>query len=111
MMHASIKATEPKQAIPFAPEKLHAGKIAFGNFLNHVLQARKKSTKINFLSLETAGWVGVFHAKGWGSKSSRPHSKVCDCLSSLGFVRRNLGCSGNFVGMSRTLGMFKKFVQ
>ena len=35
------------------------------------------STKIHFLGLENAGWGGVFHAKGWWSKSSFPPSKVC----------------------------------
>ena len=38
---------------------------------------KKKSTKINFLGRRLSGGVGVFHAKGWGSKSSRPPSKVC----------------------------------
>ena len=53
-----------------------------------VSQARKKSTKINFLGPETARWGG-------GSLES---------LSSLGFEERNLGCPGKFAGMSRTCG-------
>ena len=32
-------------------------------------------------------------------------------LSSLGFEERNLGCPGNFTGMSRTPGGVQKFVQ
>ena len=34
-----------------------------------------------------------------------------ESLSPLGFEERNLGCPGNFAGMSRTLGVFKNFVQ
>ena len=39
------------------------------------IQARKW-TKINFWGSEIAGWGGVFHAKGWWSKSSFPPSSV-----------------------------------
>ena len=49
--------------------------------------------------------MGVFHAKGWGSKSSCPPSKVC---LSLGFEERNLGRPGTFAGMSRTFGGVQK---
>ena len=70
-----------------------------------ILRQEKKSTKINFwvrrppagVGVFTAG-VGVFHVKGWGSKSSCPPRPS---LSSLGFEGRNLGCPGNFAGMSR----------
>ena len=34
-----------------------------------------------------------------------------ESLSSLGLEGRNLGRPGNFAGMSRTLGVFKQFVQ
>ena len=34
-----------------------------------------------------------------------------ESLSSLGFAERNLGCPGNFAGMSRTPGVLKNFVQ
>ena len=68
-------------------------------------QARKKSTKINFLGPETAWWGGaVFHAKGWWPKSLRP---PLESLPSLGFEERNLGCPGNFAGMSRGPGVQK----
>ena len=39
------------------------------------------------------------HAKGWWSKKFVPS---LESLSSLGFEGRNLGCPGNFAGMSRT---------
>ena len=64
-------------------------------------QARKKSTKINYLGSgdRPVGW-GVFHAKECWPKSLCSPSKVC-----LPWVsKRNLGCPGNFAGMSRTLG-------
>ena len=53
-----------------------------GCFLRHTIapkniQARKKSTKINFLGPETDRWGGVFHAKGWWPRSSCSPSKVC----------------------------------
>ena len=60
---------------------------------------RKKSTKINFWGPETAG---VFHAEGWGLKSSAPPSKVC-----LPWVSKD----GTWDGCSGSLGLFKKFVQ
>ena len=69
------------------------------------IQARKKSTKINFLgSRRPLGGVGVFHAKGWGSKSSCPPSKL-----RLPWVskRRIWDVPGILPG----LGVFKKFVQ
>ena len=59
------------------------------------------STKINFLGPATAGWDGVFHAKGWGSKSARPPSKVCFPWV---FEGRNLRCPENVAGMSWTPG-------
>ena len=64
-------------------------------------RAREKSTKINFLGAETAWWGGGL-----------PRERVVaekfvlslESLSSLGFEERNLGCPGNFAGMSRTPG-------
>ena len=58
-----------------------------------------------FWSRRLPGGMGVFHAKGSGSKSSFPHSKV---LFSLGFEGGNLGCSRNFARMSRSPGGLKK---
>ena len=49
---------------------------------------------------------------GWGSSTRRGGGrKVCALprsLSSLGFEERNLGCVGNFAGMSWTLGGVQK---
>ena len=44
--------------------------------------------------------MGVFHAKGW--VVAEKFAPSLESLSSLGFEERNLGCAGNFVGMSRT---------
>ena len=58
-------------------------------------QARKKSTKINFLGPETARWggatVGGLHAKGWWPKSSCPRKFVL-----LAFRREEFGMSRRF---------------
>ena len=51
-----------------------------------------------------AFWVRIFHLKGWCSKSLPP-SKV---FLFLGLEGRNLGCPGNFVGISRTAGGVRK---
>ena len=64
-------------------------------------QARKKSTKIKFLGPETARWGGSLPRKGVVAEKFVPS---LECLSSLGFEERNLGCPGNFAGMSRTPG-------
>ena len=79
--------------------------IIFGNF-----QARKKSTKINFLGLETAGWGGGLPREGVPREGVRVEKFVpsLESLSSLGFEGGKLGCPGNFAGI---LGVFKKFVQ
>ena len=68
-------------------------------------QARKKITKINFLGPETAWWGGGLPCEGVVAK------KFVLSLKSLGFEERNLGCPGNFAGMSSIPGVFKKFVQ
>ena len=65
------------------------------------IHARKKSTKINFLGLETARWGGGLPREGVVAKNFVPS---LESLSSLGFEERNLGCPGNFAGMSRTPG-------
>ena len=70
-------------------------------------QARKKSTKINFWGPETARWGGGLPREGVVAEKFALSLKS---LSSLGFEGRNLGCPENFAGMSRTRGVFKKFV-
>ena len=54
------------------------------------------------------GWVGVFHAKGWWSKTSCPPSKVC-----LPWVWKGgtWDVPGILAGCPGLLGVFKKFVQ
>ena len=68
-------------------------------------QARKKSTKINFLGPETARWGGGLPREGVVVENFVPS---LESLSSLGFEERNLGCPGNFAGMSRTPGGIQK---
>ena len=68
-------------------------------------QARKKSTKINFLGPETARWGGGFPLEGVVAENFVP---ALESLSSLGFEERNLGCPRNFAGISRTLGGAQK---
>ena len=62
------------------------------------------STKINFWVRRPPGGVGVFHAKGWESKSSRPPSKVCLPWVSKG----GTWDPGNFARMSQTPGCVQK---
>ena len=70
--------------------------------MNH---ERKKSTKINFLGPETARWGGGLPREGVVAKN---FVLSLESLSSLGFEERNLGCPGNFAGMSRTPGGVQK---
>ena len=62
-------------------------------------QARKKSTKNNILGPETARWGGGLPHEG---EVAEKFVLSLESLSSLGFEERNLGCAGNFAGMSRT---------
>ena len=62
------------------------------------MSASKKSTNIN-LGPETARWGGGFPREGAVAEKFVPSLKG---LSSLGFEERNLGCPGNFAGMSLT---------
>ena len=64
-----------------------------------LFQARKKSTKINFLGPETARWGRGLPREGVVAEKFVPS---LESLSSLGFEGRNLGCPGTFAGMSRT---------
>ena len=64
------------------------------------IQARKKSTKINFLGPETARWGGGLPREGVVAEKFAPS---LESLFSLGFEERNPGCARNFAaGMSRT---------
>ena len=68
--------------------------------------AREKSTKINFFGSETARWGGGLPPEGVGVRKVR--ALLLESLSSLCFEERNLGCPGNFAGMSRTPGGVQK---
>ena len=64
-----------------------------------LIRQRNKSTKINFLGPETARWGGGLSREGVVAEKF-VHS--LESLSFLGFEERNLGCPGNFAGVSRT---------
>ena len=74
-------------------------------FARKLFQGRKKSTKINFLGPETARWGGGLPLEGVVVENFVP---ALETSSSLGFEERNLGCPGNFAGMSRTPGGVQK---
>ena len=79
------------------PERLRRN----GPSLTFSFQAREKSTQINLLGPENAGWGLLFHAKGWWSKSECPPSKVCLPWDVPGVLP---GCPG-------AVKALKKFVQ
>ena len=68
---------------PEMAEKCHSGKT--------------KSTKINFLGSETTRWGGGLPREGVVAEK---FVLSLESLSSLGFEERNLGCAGNFAGIS-----------
>ena len=79
-------------------------------FGRHSVQARKKSTKTNFLGLETARWGGSLPREGGGGRKSRalPRKFVF-----LGFRREEsgmsrpgilLGCPGTPGGVQKVCG-------
>ena len=69
------------------------------------IQAGKKSTKINLLGPEIARWDGGLPREGVGVEKFVPSLKS---LISLVFEGGNLGCPGNFAGMSGTPGGVQK---
>ena len=68
-------------------------------------QSRKRSTKINFLGPETAGWGGGLPREGVVVGKFVPS---LESLCSFGLAGRSQGCPGKFAGMSRTLGALQK---
>ena len=87
-------------------DSLHSEVSSPLNFATHEIQARRNSTKINFLGPETARWGGGLPRKGVVVENFVPS---LESLSSLGFEERNLGCPGSFfAGMSRTPGGVQK---
>ena len=63
-------------------------------------QARTKSTKINFLGLETAGWGGGLPHKGVVVETVRA---LTGKFVFLGFGRKEIGMSREFVPIFRSL--------
>ena len=100
------------QAI-FLPRKMLWEEVFFkpfcsfqsGAFNPMRVRHEKKSTKINFLDLETARWGGGLPREGVVAEKFVPS---LESLSSLGFEERNLGCPENFAGISRTPGGVQK---
>ena len=78
------------------------------SFRMELLLSGKKNTKIDFCVQRLPGGVGVFWAKGWGSKSSCHPPKVCFPWVSKDSEGGSLGYPGNFAGISRTAGGVQK---
>ena len=87
------------------PRDLHASHAHTRRLLKGHSQAMKKSTNIDFLGPETGRWGGGLPLEGVVVEKFMPS---LESLSSLGFEERNLGCPGNFAGMSRTPGGVQK---
>ena len=68
----------------------------------------KRAQRLTFWVRRPPGGVGVFHAKGWGSKSSCPPSKVCLPWVSNGGI---WDIPGFLPGCPGPLAVFEKFVQ
>ena len=96
-------STTGLESFSFSPEKFPKDflsvVVVYAFFFS--VQARKKSRKINFLCPETARWGAGLPREGVVAEK---FVLSLESLSSLGFEERNLGCPGNFAGMSRTLG-------
>ena len=78
---------------------------SFGLPVRCVIRGCQRST---FWVWRQPGGVGVFHAKGWWSKSSCPPSKVCLCWVSR--EEPTWDVPGILPGCPRPLGVLKKFV-
>ena len=85
-----------------------AGKTQIGRFT--FPQARRKSTKINFLAPETTQWGGGLPREGVVAEKFMPS---LESLSSLGFesLREESGMSREFCRDVPDPGVFKTFVQ
>ena len=66
---------------------------------------KKRAKRLTFWVRRPPGGVGVFPRKGVVAEKFVPS---LESLSSLGFEERNVGCPGNFAGMSRTPGNVQK---
>ena len=94
--HRSIECS----SLPNATQDKALGVSRWAPFV----QARKKSTKINFLGPETARWGGGLPRAGVG----RRVRALPESFSSSSCLGRNLGCPENFAGISRTPGGLQK---
>ena len=82
-----------------------SGHLRGKEILGQLIRQEKESTKIKFLGPEAARWGGGLPREGVVAENFVPS---LESLSSLGFEERNLGCPGNFAGVSRTPGGFQK---
>ena len=105
-MHGQLKVRHPPQKGATGPFVRHF-KGCSAIVVRHCenISGKKKSTKINFLGPETARWGGGLPRKGVVAEK---FVLSLESLSSLGLEERNLGCPGNFAGISRTPGGVQK---
>ena len=73
--------------------------------LVHSSSCKKREHEDELLGPETARWGGGLPREGVVAEKFVP---ALESLSSLGFEESNLGCAGNFAGMSRTPGGVQK---
>ena len=72
-----------------------------------IIRQEKRAQRLTFWVRTPRGRVGVFHAKGWWPKSSRPPSKVCLPWVSRRGIR---DVPGILPGCPGPLQVFQKFV-
>ena len=82
-----------------------SGLIPQNSHFDLAVSVSLRQEKINFLGPETTQWGGGLPYEGVVAENFVPS---LESLSSLGFEERNLGCPGNFAGMSRTPGSVQK---
>ena len=102
----SVAATPPCTATPCKRQLEVQHSLQVFKELKRFRQA-KRAQRLTFWVRRPPGGVGVFHAKRWWPKSSRPHSKVC-----LPWVSKRgiWDVPGILPGCPGPLGVFKKFV-
>ena len=99
------------QKHPFGQPLLRTLRRAFGapSSAREILSGKKKGAqRLTFWVRRPPGGVGVFHVKGWWSKTSCSPSKLC-----LPWVSKRgiWDVPGILPGCPGPLGVFKKFVQ
>ena len=68
-------------------------------FLRYIFRQEKRAQRLTFWVRRPPGGAGSLPREGVVAEKVVPS---LESLSSLGFEERNLGCPGNFTGMSRT---------